>query len=231
MSEQKKGFDWAAIAALVAAIVGVDFLAAKKRNSGGEEINDNYLRNHARYVATFTVNALQNAATAFGWKNDADVTDAFKRLVTSPHTGKQVNVYALEKAGQFVQAVAGAKFGPSFCDKYTLAILASMSRNGFTMNTRTMQASCCNDLRTKTGDAFALRVRLHKGASTASTQVSSSCNMLHAFGFAKYDGHTLTVRDTDKYLRKVIAQIDALDESALTASLGQCAASTMENGR
>lgn len=223
--------NWAALVAVVQSIVGVEFLAAKKRNSGGEEINDNYLRNHARYIAAFTASALENAALAFGFKSEESVKDAFSRLVTNPHTGKQVNVYSLEKAGQFLQAWAKNTFSPSFCDKYTIAVLASMSRNGYSMNTRTMQAACCNALREKTGESFALRLRLHKGASTASTQVSSTCNMLHAFGFAQYDGHTLTVRESDKYLRKAIAALDALDESALAQTVGACAASTMESGK
>jgi hypothetical protein len=222
--------NWTEIAARVLQIVGADFLAAKIRNSGGETPPDSYLRNHGRYIAAFTETALQNAALAFGFKSPEAVEEAFGKLVTNPHTGKQVNLYALEKAAQWLTAWSKNTFSPVFCDKYTLAVLASMSRNGYSMNTRTMQGACCNALREKTGESFALRFRLHKGASTASTQVSSTCNMLHAFGFAQYDGHTLIVRESDRFTRKAIAALDAMDDAALAQCIGACASSTRENG-
>lgn len=208
----------------------VDFLA--KKTAEGDEMGPDFAGKLYAYVSTLTDSVLQNVAKATRAKDDEELAGMFLQVLTHPRTGKTANLYAVDKVCKLSCALTPGGFDLFKIDSHTAAILANMSRFGFTMTNDEMKGvdayhskDCPKEWKAKAQGK--MRVSQGYGKTTAGTQVSSTGMALHALGLAHYTGDTLTVRESDKVVRKIIAQFDKMSDEELRTVLHHTARAAM----
>jgi hypothetical protein len=112
-------------------------------------------------------------------------------LNATQQTQQRIAVYALQKFTRIVLALSQSN--AMMLDKYTRATLANLS-NADAMSNADARATLCDTLK---NDNAALRVRLVKSDTTASTQRSSSAIALHAARVCDYSRETRSLAFAD----------------------------------